>query len=75
MKCFNLTQNSLPVDVAIFSAAVADYKVREISKKKIKRQEMLDLKLEKNLDILHIYLIIILYVQKLLLVLLQKQIT
>ena len=50
---FQATQNSLPVDVAIFSAAVGDYKVKEISKQKIKRQDMLNLKLEKNLDILN----------------------
>jgi phosphopantothenoylcysteine decarboxylase/phosphopantothenate--cysteine ligase len=33
------TQNNLPTDVAIFSAAVADYKVKEISNSKIKKQE------------------------------------
>ena len=52
-EMFQATQNSLPVDVAIFSAAVGDYKVKEISKQKIKRQDMLNLKLEKNLDILN----------------------
>ena len=52
-EMFQATQNSLPVDVAIFSAAVGDYKVKEISKEKIKRQDKLDLKLEKNLDILN----------------------
>ena len=50
---FQATQNSLPVDVAIFSAAVGDYKVKEIYKEKIKRQDKLELKLEKNLDILN----------------------
>ena len=52
-EMFQATQNSLPVDVAIFSAAVGDYKVKEISKQKIKKQDMLNLKLEKNLDILN----------------------
>ena len=52
-EMFQATQKSLPVDVAIFSAAVGDYKVKEISKQKIKRQDMLNLKLEKNLDILN----------------------
>ena len=52
-EMFQATQNSLPVDVAIFSAAVGDYKVKEISKQKIKRQDILNLKLEKNLDILN----------------------
>jgi phosphopantothenoylcysteine decarboxylase/phosphopantothenate--cysteine ligase len=47
------TQNNLPTDVAIFSAAVADYKVKEISNSKIKKQEKLNLELEKNIDILN----------------------
>ena len=46
------TQENLPVDVAIFSAAVADYKMNEKYKKKIKKQESLNLNLEKNVDIL-----------------------
>ena len=52
-EMFQATQKNLPVDVAIFSAAVGDYKVKKISKQKIKRQDMLNLKLEKNLDILN----------------------
>ena len=47
------TQESLPADVAIFSAAVADFKVKEEKKKKIKKQEHLHLELEKNIDILN----------------------
>ena len=50
---FRATQNSFPVDVAIFSAAVGDYKVKEISKEKIKKQDKLNLELEKNVDILN----------------------
>ncbi len=47
------TQENLPVDVAIFSAAVADFKVKEKNERKIKKQESLHLKLEKNIDILN----------------------
>ena len=47
------TQENLPVDVAIFSAAVSDFKINKKYKNKIKKQENLDLKLEKNLDILN----------------------
>jgi phosphopantothenoylcysteine decarboxylase/phosphopantothenate--cysteine ligase len=47
------TQDNLPADVAIFSAAVADFKVKEINNKKIKKQEKLHLELEKNIDILN----------------------
>ena len=50
---FKATQNSLPADVAIFSAAVGDYKVKDIQKVKIKKQDNLNLKLEKNMDILN----------------------
>ena len=37
-EMFKATQNSLPVDVAIFSAAVGDYKVKETSQLKIKKK-------------------------------------
>ena len=47
------TQESLPVDVAIFSAAVADFKINKKFEKKIKKQEALKLNLEKNVDILN----------------------
>ena len=52
-EMFRATQNSLPVDVAIFSAAVGDYKVKEISKEKIKKEDKINLELEKNVDILN----------------------
>ena len=52
-QMFQATLKSLPADVAIFSAAVGDYKVKEISKKKIKKQDKLNLELEKNIDILN----------------------
>ena len=38
-EMFKATQNNLPTDVAIFSAAVADFKVKKKSNKKIKKQE------------------------------------
>ena len=47
------TQKSLPTDVAIFSAAVSDFKVKNKSKNKIKKQENLIINLEKNIDILN----------------------
>ncbi len=47
------TQKNLPVDVAIFSAAVADFKINGKYENKIKKQEKLNLKLEKNVDILN----------------------
>ena len=51
-EMFQATLKSLPVDIAVFSAAVGDFKSKEISKIKIKSQDNLNLKLEKNIDIL-----------------------
>ena len=51
-EMFQSTLKSLPADVAIFSAAVCDYKVKEASKIKIKKQDEINLELEKNVDIL-----------------------
>ena len=51
-EMFKATQNNLPVDVAIFSAAVADFKVKKKKIEKIKKQEYSKLELEKNKDIL-----------------------
>jgi phosphopantothenoylcysteine decarboxylase / phosphopantothenate---cysteine ligase len=47
------TQKNLPTDVAIFSAAVADFKINKKYKNKIKKLESLNLNLEKNVDILN----------------------
>ena len=47
------TQESLPVDVAVFSAAVADYKTKNTEHNKIKKNDSLILSLEKNIDILN----------------------
>tara|TARA_B100000579_G_scaffold366954_1_gene327064 strand:+ start:2520 stop:3725 length:1206 start_codon:yes stop_codon:yes gene_type:complete len=51
-QMFKATQNNLPSDVAIFSAAVADFKIKEQEEKKIKKEDYLKLNLEKNIDIL-----------------------
>ncbi len=52
-EMFKSTQNNLPVDVAIFSAAVADFKIKEKKKDKIKKKDFINLNLEKNIDILN----------------------
>ena len=52
-EMFAATQENLPVDVAIFSAAVSDFKVKNKSPTKIKKKETLNLNLEKNVDILN----------------------
>ena len=51
-QMFEQTINSLPVDVAIFSAAVSDFKVDKISKNKIKKKDSVSLRMIKNKDIL-----------------------
>ena len=40
------------IDIAIFSAAVADFKIKKISKKKIKKEDFKSILLKKNVDIL-----------------------
>ncbi len=52
LEMFNETINNLPADVAIFSAAVGDYKIKKYENEKIKKKESLNLSLEKNIDIL-----------------------
>ena len=47
------TQENLPADVAIFSAAVADFRINKKFKSKIKKQDFFKLDLEKNVDILN----------------------
>ena len=46
------TLNNLPSDVAIFTAAVADFKVKSVESQKIKKNKISELSLEKNIDIL-----------------------
>ena len=52
-EMFDATLNNLPVDVAIFSAAVADWKIKNFKNKKIKKNSNINLTLEKNIDILN----------------------
>tara|TARA_Y100001935_G_scaffold255430_1_gene268399 strand:- start:1170 stop:2375 length:1206 start_codon:yes stop_codon:yes gene_type:complete len=52
-EMFQATINNLPTDIAIFSAAVSDFKVVDKKKTKIKKQDSLEIKLEKNIDILN----------------------
>ena len=51
-EMFKATQKNLPTDIAIFSAAVADFKIDKQSTKKIKKKN-LTINLEKNIDILN----------------------
>ena len=46
------TLNNLPVDIAVFSAAVADYKAKNYSKEKIKKSDQQNINLTKNVDII-----------------------
>ena len=50
---FKATQKNLPTDVAIFSAAIADFKIKEQKQQKIKKEDYINLNLEKNIDILN----------------------
>ena len=52
-EMFRATQNNLPTDVAIFSAAVADFKMKQKKKEKIKKENFINLNFEKNIDILN----------------------
>ena len=52
-QMFKATQNSLPADVAIFSAAVSDFKIKKKYENKIKKEDYINLNLEKNIDIIH----------------------
>ena len=40
------------IDIAIFSAAVADFKTKKLSEKKIKKENLKSILLKKNVDIL-----------------------
>ena len=51
-EMFKESLNNLPTDVAIFSAAVSDFKVKNYKSTKIKKNEKFNLELEKNIDIL-----------------------
>ena len=51
-EMLDATLGNLPTDVAIFSAAVSDWKFINTKLNKIKKSDKLELKLEKNIDIL-----------------------
>ena len=51
-EMYEKTLENLPVDVAIFAAAVADFKFKEIKQNKIKKDKFEKLEIEKNKDIL-----------------------
>ena len=53
-EMFKESLNNLPTDVAIFSAAVSDFKVKNYKSTKIKKNEKFNLELEKNIDILNL---------------------
>ena len=52
-EMFKATQENLPVDVAVFAAAVSDFKVNKKKKDKIKKIDKLTINFEKNIDILN----------------------
>ena len=52
-EMFKESLNNLPTDVAIFSAAVSDFKVKNYKSTKMKKNEEFNLELEKNIDILN----------------------
>jgi len=52
-EMYNETLNNLPADIAIFSAAVGDWKIKNYNQNKIKKGDNLSLDLEKNVDILN----------------------
>ena len=52
-EMFKATQQNLPTDIAIFAAAVSDFKINKREKEKIKKRHDLTINLEKNIDILN----------------------
>ena len=52
-EMFKVTQDNLPTDVAIFAAAVSDFKVNKKKENKIKKIDKLTINFEKNIDILN----------------------
>ena len=51
-EMYDATMDNLPVDIAIFSAAVSDLKIENFNKDKIKKNVDLKLSLVQNIDIL-----------------------
>ena len=52
-EMFKRTLENLPSDIAIFSAAVSDWKVKNYSNTKIKKEDDINLEFERNIDILN----------------------
>ena len=52
-EMFKATQQNLPTDIAVFTAAVADFRINKKNKEKIKKKNNLTISLEKNIDILN----------------------
>ena len=52
-EMFKATQENLPSDIAVFSAAVSDFKIKNKFQEKIKKKDSLTTNLEKNIDILN----------------------
>ena len=51
-EMFKEVIKNLPTDVAVFSAAVSDFKIKNFNNKKIKKENNLNVIFEKNIDIL-----------------------
>ena len=52
-EMYEETKKNLPADIAVCAAAVSDFKISKFQKNKIKKQDKINLELEKNKDILH----------------------
>jgi len=52
-EMLNETKKNLPSDIAVCAAAVSDFKILDYNKSKIKKSEKVNLKLDKNIDILN----------------------
>jgi len=51
-EMYEETKKNLPADIAVCAAAVGDFKISKFQKNKIKKQDKINLELEKNRDIL-----------------------
>ena len=52
-EMYEETKKNLPTDIAVCAAAVGDFKISKFQKNKIKKQDKINLELEKNRDILN----------------------
>ena len=52
-EMYEETKKNLPTDIAVCAAAVGDFKISKFEKNKIKKQDKINLELEKNRDILN----------------------